>query len=229
MKQITVKNILEKDIGSYGGTLSSVIITYITARTKCTRNTKRLERLMKCKNYIINTFRHFKKVCTHKHWVFYYCCKVGIPFQGLMHDLSKFSPTEFWESVKYYQGTSSPIDACKKENGWSAAWMHHKGRNKHHYEYWQDNFDNGGNPIEMPMKYKKEMLCDYLGAGRAYHGKSFNFEKELKWWETKKSKPIAMHPNDIAFIDKYINLFYEYENREYDIRTLFNQIKKEGK
>lgn len=116
---------------------------------------------MKYKNYIINTFRHFKKVCTHKRWVFYYCCKVGIPFQGLVHDLSKFSPTEFWESVKYYQGTSSPIDACKKENGWSAAWMHHKGRNKHHYEYWQDNFDNGGNPIEMPMKYKKEMLCDY--------------------------------------------------------------------
>ena len=76
---------------------------------------------MKYKNYIINTFRHFKKVCTHKHWVFYYCCKVGIPFQGLVHDLSKFSPTEFWESVKYYQGTSSPIDACKKENGWSAA------------------------------------------------------------------------------------------------------------
>ena len=60
---------------------------------------------------IINTFRHFKKVCTHKHWVFYYCCKVGIPFQGLIHDLSKFSPTEFWESVKYYQGTSSPLDA----------------------------------------------------------------------------------------------------------------------
>lgn len=184
---------------------------------------------MKYKNYIINTFRHFKKVCTHKHWVFYYCCKVGIPFQGLVHDLSKFSPTEFWESVKYYQGTSSPIDACKKENGWSAVWMHHKGRNKHHYEYWQDNFDNGGNPIEMPMKYKKEMLCDYLGAGRAYYGKSFNFEKELKWWKSKKSKPIAMHPNDIAFIDKYINLFYEYENREYDIRTIFNQIKKEGK
>lgn len=98
---------------------------------------------MKYKNYIINTFRHFKKVCTHKRWVFYYCCKVGIPFQGLMHDLSKFSPTEFLESVKYYQGTSSPIDACKKENGWSVAWMHHKGRNKHHYEYWQDNFDNG--------------------------------------------------------------------------------------
>ena len=78
-------------------------------------------------NYIVNAFKHFAKVCVHKHCVFYYCCKVGIPLQGLTHDLSKFSPTEFFESVKYYQGTSSPIDACKEENGWSAAWMHHKG------------------------------------------------------------------------------------------------------
>lgn len=109
---------------------------------------------MKCKNYIINTFRHFKKVCTHKRWVFYYCCKVGIPFQGLVHDLSKLSPTEFWESVKYYQGTSSPIDACKKENGWSAAWMHHKGRNKHHYEYWQDNFDKDSNKTISKEEYE---------------------------------------------------------------------------
>ena len=162
---------------------------------------------MKYSNYISNIFKHFKKICIHKHWVFYYCCKAGIPLQGLVHDLSKFSPTEFWESVKYYQGTSSPIDACKKANGWSAAWMHHKGRNKHHYEYWQDNFDNGGNPIEMPMKYKKE----------------------LQWWKSKKSKPIAMHPNDMAFIDKYINLFYECEKRENDIGTIFNLIKKEGK
>ena len=107
--------------------------------------------------------------------------------------------------------------------------MHHKGRNKHHYEYWQDNFDNGGNPIEMPMKYKKEMLCDQLGAGRAYHGKAFNFEKELRWWKSKKSKPIAMHPNDIAFIDKYINLLYEYEKVKYGVEIVFNQIKKEGK
>lgn len=92
-----------------------------------------------------NVFRHFKKICVHKYWVFYYCCKVGISIQGLLHDMSKFSPTEFWESVKYYQGNISPIDACKKENGWSSAWMHHKGKNKHHYEYWQDDFDNGGN------------------------------------------------------------------------------------
>ena len=173
---------------------------------------------------IKNFFRHLFLIIRHKWIVFKLCVKIGIPWQGLIHDLSKFSPTEFIESIKYYQGTSSPIDACKKDKGWSAAWMHHKGRNKHHYEYWQDNFDNGGNPIEMPMKYKKEMLCDYLGAGRAYHGKNFNYQKELQWWNDKKSKPIAMHPNDMAFIDKYIKLLHN-SNTE---KSVFNLIKQEG-
>lgn len=152
---------------------------------------------------IANFFKHFKKVCTHKRWVFHYCVKAGIPWQGIMHDMSKFSPVEFFESVKYYQGGSSPIDACKKANGYSNAWLHHKGRNKHHYEYWQDNFDKGGEALEMPMKYKKEMICDYMGAGRAYYGKAFTIEKEYEWWQNKKSKPIAMHKNDLAFLDKF--------------------------
>ena len=83
-----------------------------------------------------NFFLHLKKILVHKYWVFYFCCKAGIPWQGITHDLSKFSPVEFWESVKYYQGNRSPIDACKEENGYSMAWQHHKGRNPHHYEYW---------------------------------------------------------------------------------------------
>lgn len=116
-----------------------------------------------------------------------------------------FLRQNFGESVKYYQGNISPIDACKKENGWSSAWMHHKGINKHHYEYWQDNFDNGGTPIEMPIKYKKEMLCDYLGAGRAYYGKDFTYMKEYDWWQNKMKKPLAMHPNDKAFITMWLS------------------------
>lgn len=173
--------------------------------------------------YIVNAFKHFKKICVHKHWVFYYCCKAGIPFQGIVHDLSKFSPTEFFESVKYYQGTSSPIDACKKENGWSAAWLHHKGRNKHHYEYYVDNLDNGGTPLEMPMKYKKEMLCDFLGAGRAYYGKSFTFQKEYEWWVNKKSKPLAMHPNDKMFVEHWLKELAETETN----KQVFKKLRKE--
>ncbi len=156
---------------------------------------------MKARNFV----NHFKTVCKHKYWVLVFCVKAGIPIQGIMHDLSKFSPSEFLESVKYYQGNRSPIDACKEENGYSGAWMHHKGRNKHHYEYWQDNFDGGGEPIQIPFKYALEMVCDYLGAGKAYHGKNFTPDKELDWWNGKKSKPLAMHPQTKIFVDLMMN------------------------
>lgn len=149
----------------------------------------------------MKAFKHLKTIVKHKMWVGYYCFKLGIPWRGIKHDLSKFSPIEFFESVKYYQGDRSPIDACKEANGWSKAWMHHKGRNDHHYEYWQDNFDNGGNPVMMPYECAVELLCDYLGAGRAYSGKNFTYEGEYIWWKNKSSKPIAMHPHMIAFID----------------------------
>ena len=149
---------------------------------------------------IMNFFKHLHKVNKHRFWVFYYCCKAGIPFRGLVHDLSKYSPIEFFESVKYYNGKISPIDVCKKKNGFSMAWLHHKGRNKHHYEYWQDNFDKGGEALEMPDKYAVEMLCDYLAAGKAYMGKKFTYRAELEWWENKTKNPIAMHFRQKRFI-----------------------------
>lgn len=162
---------------------------------------------------------HFKTICKHKYWVGKYCFKAGLYKQGILHDLSKFSPTEFCESVKYYRGTSSPIDACKKDKGFSKAWLHHKGRNRHHYEYWQDNFDKGGEPILMPYKYAVEMLCDYLGAGRAYMGKNFSYKAEYEWWLNKKKNPIAMHPYNQNFIDR---ILYILARRECDnIKTDF--------
>lgn len=157
---------------------------------------------------IKNTFRHFWKILKHKYWVFYYCRKVGVKglmWRGIKHDMSKFSPTEFWESVRYYQGDSSPIDACKKDQGMSRAWMHHKGRNTHHYEYWVDNFDNGGQPLPVPYQDAVEMLCDYLGAGRAYMGKDFTYQKEYEWWLKKCEKPLAMHPKTMDFITRCLN------------------------
>lgn len=169
-----------------------------------------------------NVFKHFAKICKHKYWVGYYCFKAGIPWRGIKHDLSKFSPVEFWESVKYYQGGSSPIDACKKENGWSKAWQHHKGRNDHHYEYWQDDFDHGGHPLIMPKECAIELVCDYLGAARAYLGKSFTYAGEFLWWEEKSSKPIAMHPDIKSFIQKSMMycLLCEEQNKPIDFKKL---------
>ena len=131
-------------------------------------------------------FGHLKTILIHKWWVFYYCCKLDIPWRGLVHDLSKFSPVEFWEGVKYYQGNSSPINAAKKEQGYSLAWQHHKGRNPHHYEYWIDNLDSGGKPIKMPYKYMLELIADYLAAGKTYNGKDFTFMQEFEWWDSVK-------------------------------------------
>lgn len=170
-------------------------------------------------NYLKNFFGHLKTVIVHKWWVFYYCCIFGIPFRGIVHDLSKFSPTEFFESIKYYTGTRSPIDACKEANGVSYAWMHHKGRNKHHYEYWQDNFDKGGEPVLMPYKYSVEMLCDYLGAGKAYMKDKFDIQCEIIWWENKNKNPIAMHPINKRFITNMLRfiLFKCSKNGKVDL------------
>ena len=107
---------------------------------------------------LLNIWKHFQKIHTHRKWVRRYCFLVGIPWQGITHDLSKYSPTEFWESVKYYQGNRSPINAAKEDQGYSLAWLHHKGRNKHHYQYWMDDFDKGERNILMPKKYFKELI-----------------------------------------------------------------------
>ena len=87
---------------------------------------------------IKNVVEHFCTITKHRWVVFKLCTKVGEPWRGLVHDLSKYSPTEFWEGVKYFNGHHSPITDCKKDKGYSEAWLHHKGRNKHHADYWVD-------------------------------------------------------------------------------------------
>lgn len=173
---------------------------------------------------IKNAFLHLKKIMTHKFWVGYYCFKVGLYKQGLLHDMSKFSPTEFFESIKYYRGTSSPIDACKADKGFSLAWQHHKGRNPHHYEYWTDNYDSGTTRIEMPRKYAVEMICDFLGASRAYTGDKFSYGAVLEWWSRKKQSA-TMHPNTEALVDNVINGLAKYGDVYFNVLRL---IKYEG-
>ena len=160
-------------------------------------------------NLIKNTIGHFKTVIIHKYWVFKYAKQIGIPWQGLIHDLSKFSWTEFSESVKFYQeGKSSPIVAAKKAQGYSLAWQHHKGRNPHHYEHWTDKYDDGTIALKMPFKYVLELIADYLGAGRAYQGKSFTPEAEYKWWKNHiDTKDIMMHEETKYFVSWVLHKF----------------------
>lgn len=147
-------------------------------------------------------FNHLKVILKHKYWVAYYCFKCGLYWQGIIHDLSKFSFTEFGESIKFFTGTSSPIDKAKKEQGYSLAWLHHRGRNKHHYEYWTDNYDSGTTCIKIPFKYMIEMVCDYLAAGRAYAGENFTIKSELLYWDNKR-KIAKIHPDCKNLIDRF--------------------------
>ena len=132
-----------------------------------------------------NMFKHLKLITHHKWVVFKLCCKIGEPWRGLVHDLSKYSPTEFGESIKYYSGKHSPITEARLDKGYSEAWLHHKGRNKHHTEYWIDN-ETSDKMLVMPYKYAAEMVCDMLAAGIVYEGKNWTKESELAYWNREK-------------------------------------------
>lgn len=129
---------------------------------------------------------HFCTVTKHRWIVFKLCCRAGIPWRGLVHDLSKYSPVEFIESVKFYQGGKrSPINAAREIKGYSKAWLHHKGRNKHHVEYWYDPQMPDKLPI-IPYKYAVEMICDGISASLVYHGKDWTPNCELEYWNKHK-------------------------------------------
>lgn len=140
--------------------------------------------------YLKNTIGHFMVITKHRWVVFKLCCKVGQPWRGLVHDLSKYSPTEFWEGVRYFNGKHSPITDCKKDKGYSQAWLHHKGRNKHHTDYWVDLSAPDKTPI-IPYPYVAEMLCDKLAAGIIYKGKDWTKEYELEYWLNERDKTLV--------------------------------------
>ena len=143
----------------------------------------------------MKAIKHFKTITKHRHAVIKHAFKAGIGFQGLFHDLSKYTPVEFMVGAKYYLGDKSPNDAERDHHGYSKAWLHHKGRNKHHFEYWTDYvpFTKQMVPIEMPDKYLVEMFCDRVAASKIYQGKNYNENHPLEYF--LKSKGIRfIHP-----------------------------------
>lgn len=153
--------------------------------------------------YFKRFFGHLKTTMTHKWWVFYYAYCFGYPWRGLIHDTSKLSPTEFLEGVKYWNGKRSPVLVAKEETGISYAWLHHRGRNKHHYEYWIDKLDDGGVPHKMPFKYVVEAVCDWLAACRTYTDNKDIFQAEYDWWEDRAPK-VKMHDETKALVHKIL-------------------------
>lgn len=159
--------------------------------------------------------KHFITITKHRHLVMKHCFKAGIPFQGLTHDLSKYSPTEFILGAKYYLGTRSPNEAERNDKGYSSAWLHHKGRNRHHYEYWMDyNVKTKRmEPVEMPMKYFKEMFCDRVAASKIYQGKSYTNAHPLEYFSRAKDR-IIIHPKTAALLEKCLTMLKEKGERE---------------
>ena len=147
--------------------------------------------------YIKNFFGHLHTINKHRHKVIANCFRAGIIWRGLNHDLSKYSPTEFWEGVKYYQGNRSPNEGEREAKGHSDAWMHHKGRNRHHFEYWTDYnpVEKKVMPVKMPARFLVEMFCDRLAASKIYKGKQYTTQAPLEYFQNSSArKNGCLHP-----------------------------------
>ncbi len=156
-------------------------------------------------------WKYLKYVLKHKWYVFVECCKLGIPLRGLLHDLSKFLPSEFIPYARYFYGNyPETLTVYEKTYHWEMktkaaieqdfdlAWLKHQKRNKHHWQYWILKCDNGDiKVLEMPLKYCKEMLADWRGAGKAINGKD-----DVKSWYLKNKDNIIIHPEVREFIEK---------------------------
>lgn len=171
---------------------------------------------------MLKAFRHFCTITKHRHHVMVHCFKAGIGWQGLFHDLSKYSYTEFSAGAKFYQGTRSPNEMERETNGYSLAWIHHKGRNRHHFEYWTDYspYTKRVEPVEMPLKYVKEMFCDRVAASKIYNGKNYNDTMPLAYFLKGKERRV-IHPATSELIESLLLMLSEKGEK-----ATFNYIKK---
>lgn len=180
---------------------------------------------------MIKAWKHLKTISYHKYLVCKGCFKVGLYRQGLLHDMSKFSPTEFRVGAKYFQGDRSPNNAEREDIGYSSAWLHHKGRNKHHYEYWTDyssRVPGGMIPVPMPDRYIAEMLMDRIAASKVYKKDQYNDRSPLEYYELGRD-PAPMHDYTRDMLVKLLTMLAD-EGEEKTFRYVKeNLVKKSHK
>ena len=158
-----------------------------------------------------NVIKHFNTITAHRRLVRKYCFKIGLYRQGLLHDLSKYSPSEFIPGVIYYEGYRSPNALERDYLGYSAAWLHHKGRNKHHYEYWNDHTGVSRGeclPVKMPRRYVAEMFCDRVAASRIYNKENFNSRMPLEYFLGGKTN-MPIHPDTSREIELLLRMYHK--------------------
>lgn len=173
-------------------------------------------------SFVVNAYKHFVTITRHRHKVIQHCFKAGIFWQGCLHDLSKYKPSEFIVGAKYYQGTRSPNEAEREDKGYSVAWMHHKGRNKHHFEYWTDyNIQTKTiQPVKMPMNYVIEMFCDRVASSKIYMGDKYTNKCPLDYFLMTKSNR-QIHKETSDELEFLLKMLYKYGEEK-----TFNYIKK---
>lgn len=171
---------------------------------------------------MIHPIKHFKVITKHRHKVIYHCAKCGIFLQGLKHDLSKYTPSEFISGAKYFLGTRSPNEEERRVQGYSKAWIHHQGRNKHHFEYWKDyNMQTHLiEPVKMPYRYVVEMFCDRVAASKIYQDKNYTEKHPIEYFMRSK-KTRAIHPQTSEELEYLLKMLSEKGEKE-----TFNFIKK---
>ena len=159
-----------------------------------------------------NTAGHLATISEHKFLVMKHCFAVGMYWQGITHDLSKFMPVEFINGCKYYQnGKRSPNNAEREDKGYSMAWMNHKGRNRHHYEFWNDytpkarpgEFPVG--PVKMPRKYVAEMLMDRMAASKTYLKDKYTQHEPLQYFRRGRGR-VLMHPETEKELERMLKI-----------------------
>lgn len=164
----------------------------------------------------MHPIRHFLTITKHHNVVCHYCFKLGLYWQGLTHDLSKYSFDEFIPGATYFTGTCSPHEADRKDHGYSRAWMHHKGRNKHHFEYWTDIDETTFTyePVPMPNRYLKEMLCDRIGACKIYLKDKYNDGSAYAYLVSHYPDKHKMHPKSVKTLESWLLMLKEKGEQE---------------
>ena len=163
-----------------------------------------------------NWLRHLRTINHHRMLVCQHCFRVGLYRQGLMHDLSKYNPVEFMTGVRYFQGYRSPNTAERLDKGYSSAWLHHKGRNKHHLEYWIDYSLDEDSPMvgmKMPVQYVVEMFCDRVAACKTYQKEKYTDASPLEYYEHSKTHYI-LHPETRALLETMLTMLAEKGEEE---------------
>ncbi len=159
---------------------------------------------------------HFATITKHRHLVRKYCFMAGLYWQGLTHDLSKYSPAEFLAGARYYQGNRSPNNAEREATGVSKAWLHHKGRNKHHLEYWVDyglGDSVGLQGMLMPVKLVVEMFCDRIAACIVYQKEEYTDASPYEYYERGR-KHLLLHPRTRKLLERMLRMLKERGEEE---------------